>query len=1298
MRKTITAFSLFLLFFSALTAQTLEERNYPPKVTTVTVDSSNLPLVWITTTGILSRAERIPGHMKVISNPDGVNYGDTVAHPDQTVVYDGSVMIRWRGNSSFQNSSQTKKPMSVIIPAESSGYGRDIRLELLAPWQDMSYIRDILTNKMAEGGSAFVPDAEYCEVFVDGIYYGVFILCDRSPKGSRQVDLGAEDWLVEIDRPTNKYLGTDELVYTSRYHPLRTDGTEITDRWINYQYKDPDFEDFSGLDFTSVDAAIGAMEDAFAADGYKDLYSDMIDVPSWIDFEIAQEVANNIDGYRLSTPLWKINSTDAVNDGGDRWKMALWDFNLAYGGASYFDPKADVWRYMENDVMIAYTGFVEEQLIPFYWQRLMADSKYVKKLKARYTERRSMSYSDARIMAVCDSLESLLDGGSVVRDNSAWGNRFKNWKTQISNVRQFTRTRLTWIDGSWYNQTDMSSTVYFDNTATGWEHVYVYSWLNDGTEAAAWPGVEMGLMEDDGLDGSFFEGSAPYPNVIFSDGTDENRTSAFVAVDGHMYCIGTHPGTCGETALFPEGRLSGTVIGNAAEDGHRYEDAFDGLAATSYSSSLATGGWVGLDLLRPYVITRIGVSPSASPMQYGLVEGANNPDFSDALPLWMFEQDPVSGDMAYFPVSVTRAFRYVRYQGPNGSGSGIADIEFYGARGKGSDSRFYSPTNLPVVSVYVENLQEPVNKTTQLACVISVLSADGKELVQDSGTVRLRGNFSMTLPKSPYRIKFDHKTKLLGSPAKAKKWTLIPSYGDKTLMRNKLAFDISEAMGMAYTPFCTPVNVWVNGDYKGCYQLCDQIEVDKGRVEIEEMDSLDISGDPLTGGYLLEIDHYASTEPVWFRSSHRIPVVVKSPEDDVIRDEQKAYITAHFNAMENDVYSRNFDPKEGYQKRLDLSSFVKRHLHQELVGNTDNYFSVYMYKQRGDDRLYSGPVWDMDLAFENDGRNYPLNEKADWLFNSGGSCANGMKAFVNNLLQDEAAMHTMAAEWALLRQSGIIGESRLLGLVDMYADSLAQSQAMNFWRWPIMNETVHENPVIWGSYEAEVGNVRNYIAGRIPWMDEKLSCIPASYTLTMSSAGWGTLYIPFAASVPKGLKVYTVTGLDGQTLEREEVDTVEPNRPYVVKGIQGQYVFTGWRIPEWDQRSNGLLTGTYSAVPAPVGSYVLQKLNGRVFFYKVAEGHQPTVTANKAYLTVAAPQNAPLCFFLTEDFEDISNLSVIETSAYEEKTVVIRTIGGKTVYIGSDTDARTADALNLLPKGIYVITVNGEPSRKVIKQ
>jgi len=105
------------------------------------------------------------------------------------------------------------------------------------------------------------------------------------------------------------------------------------------------------------------------------------------------ETANSIDGYRLSTPLWIHSKAHALSIGGnDKWKLAIWDFNMAYGNANHYEPNLNDWRYSYNDRMIAGN---EMQLIPFYWQKLMEDEEYVTKLKARYTQRRMTAYSDA---------------------------------------------------------------------------------------------------------------------------------------------------------------------------------------------------------------------------------------------------------------------------------------------------------------------------------------------------------------------------------------------------------------------------------------------------------------------------------------------------------------------------------------------------------------------------------------------------------------------------------------------------------------------------------------------------------------------------------------------------------------------------------------------------------------------------------------------------------------------------------------------------------------------------------------
>ena len=151
-----------------------------------------------------------------------------------------------------------------------------------------------------------------------------------------------------------------------------------------------------------------------------------------------------------------------------------------------------------------------------------------------------------------------------------------------------------------------------------------------------------------------------------------------------------------------------------------------------------------------------------------------------------------------------------------------------------------------------------------------------------------------------------------------------------------------------------------------------------------------------------------------------------------------------------------------------------------------------MYKRRNNDILYTGPVWDMDLAFENDVRTYPIDKLPNWIYRTSGSAATGMKTFVNRLFDDPAFFAEMKEIYASYRNSGVISEEELLKVVDDYAAELDQSQKLNFMRWDIMNVKVHQNPVVHGSYGAEVENVKSYISNRIKKIDTMLGYVPTS--------------------------------------------------------------------------------------------------------------------------------------------------------------------------------------------------------------
>ena len=544
-------------------------------------------------------------------------------------------------------------------------------------------------------------------------------------------------------------------------------------------------------------------------------------------------------------------------------------------------------------------------------------------------------------------------------------------------------------------------------------------------------------------------------------------------------------------------------------------EAFDGDLSTFFASWERSYTWAGLDLGTAHVITRVGWSPRNDGLGEGRVvlgvfEGANSPDFMDALPLYVITEKGKIRQMSYADVNCSRGFRYVRYIGPADARCNIAELEFYGHEGSGDDSHFYQVTNLPIVSIHTKDDVIPYDKVHEIVSQLTIISDNGTKLLSEPGTVRERGNASREFPKKPYRIKFDKKQHVLDAPAKAKKWTLINNYGDKTLMRNLLAFELSKRLGMPYTPYGTAVDVLLNGEYKGCYQLCDQIQVHKNRVNVTEMTPNDNSGIAVTGGYLVEVDAYADREKSWFRSNSRNPVTIKSPSEDSITTSQRRYIQDHFNKMENDL-----------DRYVDRSSFLRHFLVGELSGNTDTYWSLFMYKERDDDTMYTGPVWDFDLAFENDNRTYPVCNKRDYIYRSGGSCAGTLRQLVDIFVLQNAESQSMLLDiWDRARHADLT-EEHLMAFIDQMEEELEVSQKLNFMRWPILNTKVHMNPKAWGSYKAEVENVRRFMKERLTWMDKRL----------------GYTYIPsgieeVTVDLEQPYEVYSVSGQSmGETLD-----------------------------------------------------------------------------------------------------------------------------------------------------------------------
>lgn len=555
--------------------------------------------------------------------------------------------------------------------------------------------------------------------------------------------------------------------------------------------------------------------------------------------------------------------------------------------------------------------------------------------------------------------------------------------------------------------------------------------------------------------------------------------------DGNRYWTADYTEITTAREPEPEARpdkLSGTIIGSKfsvdysngqqSTTVNTKENVFDGDFNTYFASYDRSGTWVGLDLGTKHIITGIGYSPRITQegrVELAMIEGANEPDFSDAIPIHMIKNSAPSGKMRYEDTRCSRGFRYVRYVSPNDVRCNLAELEFFGHEGEGDDSQLYQITNLPTVVINTENAREITSKEYELSSNVYIISENGTDLLATSETgVRGRGNASWDLfPKKPYRLKFKSKQSPLGAPASAKKWTLISNYSDKSLMRNILAFEVSRIFGQAYTPYCHPVDVIVNGEYRGCYQLCDQVEAAKDRV-------------PAKDGYLIEIDAYAWKEVSAFWSWRDTPVTIKHPDEDDITQEQRNHIENFFNQMETAALSTEFtDPEKGYRKYLDLESFLRNLLVGDFCGNTDLLWSVYMYKDAENGKLFTGPTWDHDLSFDNDYRSYPVNANNDFIFLSVPSPASdAVREMTRKIVKEDPEARKMLAEiWAEAYEKGDLKD--LTEYLDETYDLLSESQKLNFKRWKILNQKVHMNFQALGSYEAEVAFLKNCIYDRL---------------------------------------------------------------------------------------------------------------------------------------------------------------------------------------------------------------------------
>lgn len=247
------------------------------------------------------------------------------------------------------------------------------------------------------------------------------------------------------------------------------------------------------------------------------------------------------------------------------------------------------------------------------------------------------------------------------------------------------------------------------------------------------------------------------------------------------------------------------------------------------------------------------------------------------------------------------------------------------------------------------------SKDEYVNCYVSV---DGRGLFKDySGTARIRGRGNSTwlwYDKKPYRLKLDVKDKILGLK-KNKDWVLLANYRDATDLMNLFGFETARWMGLPFSNHSRFVEVFLNGDYVGVYQLTEQIEVAKDRVNIDK-----------NGGVLLsfDLDDGPGLSPDatdnFYSDVYGMPMCVKYPEDPTA--EQLSQIRSDFAVLEAAVETKDYAAVDSL---LDVESFVSMLQLQEYLYNVDFTAprSVYMFRDVNG-KYTMGPVWDWDAGYD----------------------------------------------------------------------------------------------------------------------------------------------------------------------------------------------------------------------------------------------------------------------------------------------------------------------------------------------
>ncbi len=368
--------------------------------------------------------------------------------------------------------------------------------------------------------------------------------------------------------------------------------------------------------------------------------------------------------------------------------------------------------------------------------------------------------------------------------------------------------------------------------------------------------------------------------------------------------------------------------------------------------------------------------------------------------------------------------------------------------------------------------------------------------------IETRGQSTQMFPKKSYAFETRDSdggnldVSLLGMPAE-NDWILYAPYTDKSLMRNAVTFELVRRTGhyVTRTMWC---EVIVNNNYKGIYVLEEKIKKDENRVDIATLKPDEISGDDLTGGYILRVDKrdpdFSFSTDGW--QSNPVPPYPNAmdiifqyyyPEAGEIVAEQRNYIKGFVTQAENALTSPGFsDPATGYQRYLDVASFIDFMLICEIAKEVDKYrYSTYFFKKKDSDggKLFAGPAWDFNLGYGNVDYWPPGLAVSGWLYEMVEPYEWSIMFWWKRLMEDPYFKGMAKLRWHTLRENKL-SDSSVQAVIDSLVNHTESARERNFERWPILGQYVWPN-YDWynNTYQDELNNFRTFLFNRMSWMD-----------------------------------------------------------------------------------------------------------------------------------------------------------------------------------------------------------------------